>query len=531
MRVGTSHSLSPIFLHASPASRERELVFATPSVALHDTKRLGGLLQLVARFFIAILGVFPRGKHGRSHRILHQEEYPLSHLLVVNTKRMQMELNNRFGIPWRRVCVLTLLMTAFIGSMQAGHAGERLPGPSERVPLEYFGMHIHNAVDGSPWPPFKFGSWRQWDSRVTWPYIQPERGKWDFSRLDRYMGLAERFGIEMLYPLGLSPRWASARPDEPSGYRPGNMAEPGDLEDWRQFVRMMAARYKGRIRKWEIWNEIHDSKRFFSGSFDIMVQMAGIAYQELKAADSGNFVLTPSFTGPYRESLDALDRYLRLGGGKNADVLSYHFYLLQGRRPEELRSYVASVRAVLDRNGLARMPIWNSESGFRIVNADGAPEVMKLNDSVWPKHDVQRGADYTARSLIVGWMSGLKRFYWYAWDNAAYGLMEPHSKQPKAAAMAYGQVTSWLTGKVVEHCDIGDNQTWICELVAAGGAKAWIVWNAADREGTAPLRASDIATIVEVQLLNGIVSAFEPRGTTLPASGSPVLYSQRGFAS
>jgi hypothetical protein len=288
----------------------------------------------------------------------------------------------------------------------------------------------------------------------------------------------------------------------------------------------MANRYKGRIRHWELWNEVNDRHRFYSGSIETMVEMARIAHGELKAADPGNFVLSPNFTGPFRETLDVLDRYLAAGGGRYADGLAYHFYLLEGRKPETLRDYVAGIRKVLDKHGLRDLPIWNTESGLRNENSDGAPEDMKLNDKVWPKLSADVAAARTARSLIVGWMVGMQRFYWYSWDHTSYGLMEQSTKRPKPAAIAYGEVNRWMTGSVVRGCQIVD-EVWSCELENASGRKAWMVWHAGERAGQVQIAAAQ--SVVEAHDLKGDIAAI-PTGTRARAvDGSPVLLAQHGF--
>src|ERR671935_1766283 len=86
--------------------------------------------------------------------------------------------------------------------------------PPEPVPASYFGLHIHRATptarfpSASAWPWVGFATWRLWDALVAWPDLEPEAGRWSFETLDRDVALAESRGVEVLLPLGLSPRWA-----------------------------------------------------------------------------------------------------------------------------------------------------------------------------------------------------------------------------------------------------------------------------------------------------------------------------------
>ena len=111
----------------------------------------------------------------------------------------------------------TVLAGLLMAWAPAGCAQPAAPllGP---VSLVYFGlvMNREGAKGQLPWPSVRFGSWRMWDSYVNWPNLERERGRWDFSVLDKMVDEAQAHGVEVLMPLAHSPRWASARPDEPA---------------------------------------------------------------------------------------------------------------------------------------------------------------------------------------------------------------------------------------------------------------------------------------------------------------------------
>src|SRR5262249_13080787 len=145
------------------------------------------------------------------------------------------------------------------------------------------------------WPPVAFSEWRLWDAGVTWAQLEPEPGKWQFDLLDRYTHLAAERHVDILLTLGLTPAWASARPEEPSAYGKGEAAEPRKLEDWERYVRTVATRYKGVIHNYEIWNE-PNVKGTFTGSPQAMLQLGRVAYEVLKAVDPTVTVVSPSPT-------------------------------------------------------------------------------------------------------------------------------------------------------------------------------------------------------------------------------------------
>ena len=143
-------------------------------------------------------------------------------------------------------CAVCLLIAPPVRSAEIA---VKLTGPPQIVPRVSFGMHMHRVDAGTPWPNIPFGTWRLLDAYVNWLNLQPARDRWDFAKLDRYVSLAENARVEILLPLAYAPAWAPARPTEPGPYGPGTAAEPANLEDWRNYVRTVASRYRGRSRQ------------------------------------------------------------------------------------------------------------------------------------------------------------------------------------------------------------------------------------------------------------------------------------------
>lgn len=354
---------------------------------------------------------------------------------------------------------------------------------SSPIDRRYFGMHIHGIAVRRPWlphgdrltewPATDFGTWRLWDAYVAWPNLQPHRDRWDFSAVDNYVSLAADHDVEIVLPLGLTPDWASKRPYEKSSYKPGNAAEPTSFDDWRAYVRTVAERYKGRIKLYEIWNEINLTG-FYSGSLETMVNLVRIAFQVIKQIDPEARLVSPSVTGDGRNP-KWLDRYLALGGGQYADVIGYHFYVPR-QSPEAMLPLVAEVRAIMQKHGVGDKPLWNTESGWWIDNFASASRLGAAGAD-WRKLDQGTASAYVARALILGWASGLSRFCWYAWDNSDMGLYDVVARVEKPAARAYTKTALWLIGSTMHGCDQRSG-VWICELSDAEQKRFRIVWRA-----------------------------------------------------
>lgn len=421
-----------------------------------------------------------------------------------------------------RTCCMLAMLAQFSVSVAA--TKDEFPGHKDGVKLEYFGLHIHRLIHTQPWlkygdirtawPEVKFGSWRLWDAYVAWPNLEPEPGKWNFSTLDRYVDRATEDKVQILLPLGLSPAWASARPQERSGYRPGNASEPANMDAWRNYVLTVAQRYKGRIRHYEIWNEVN-YKDFYSGSQESLVELTKVAYQTLKEVDSANVLVSPSVVGEGKH-LAWFDDFLAKGGGKYADIISYHFYVPKGK-PEDMVRLIDHVRRLMQKHGLSGKPLWNTETGWAISNQIGEFRTGAAAPD-WKRLSSELAVAYVARALIIGAWSNIDRFYWYAWDNIDMGLIEAGSGNLKPAAHSYGQVVRWLHDSRVRGC-LKEDVLWSCELEKATGERQWIMWVESGESRDFLVPKLWRSTIVED--LGGRVDAL--KGASIRVGQSPVL--------
>ncbi|MDJ0553662.1 MAG: glycosyl hydrolase [Microcoleaceae cyanobacterium MO_207.B10] len=346
---------------------------------------------------------------------------------------------------------------------------DNLQPPATVIPASFFGIHIHHIAiqpahvkQITPWPEVPLAHLRLSDAYVEWGRLEPEKGKWDFELLDKYIDISEKYNVGLLLTLGQTPPWASARPTDRSPYRAGWSAEPKNIEDWRNYIRTVATRYKGKIPYYEIWNE-PNLKGFFSGTPETMWNLVKEAYQILKEIDPNITVVSPSMT-TVEEGIVWLEKFLRDGVKNYADVIGYHFYVPNGT-PEKMLSEILRVKKVMAKYGVEKMPLWNTETGW--AGRD-------------PFQDEQKGAAYVARSYILNWLAGIERFYWYDWDSPTglqLRMTAEDSKTPTPAGIAYGEIQKWLVGARMESCNSNWRKTWICKLTRDNNYQGWIIWH------------------------------------------------------
>jgi len=347
-------------------------------------------------------------------------------------------------------------------SATATNESASLQGPTQPVDAVFFGMHIHHAAEATEWPAVPFAEWRLCDAGVAWPQLEPERGKWNFALLDRYTQLAREHHVEILLTLGLTPTWASSRPQDPSAYSKGNAAGPQQLADWQEYVRTVATRYKGVIHSYEIWNEPNE-KGTFTGGVSDMVELSRVAYQTLKSVDPTITVVSPSATAD--PGVRWLDEFLRLGGCRYSDVIGYHFYVTP-EPPERVISLIQRVQASVRSHSCENKALWNTESGW-----------------AKPKHfnSDEEAAGYLMRSYILNWLLGVQRLYWYAWDNhnwSTLDLTSPSENKMTSVGTAYGVIHAWMLGAVLRSCKRERPGVWTCQL-DHGATTSRIMWSEA----------------------------------------------------
>jgi hypothetical protein len=301
---------------------------------------------------------------------------------------------------------------------------------------------------------------------IAWPWVEPQKGQWDFQRPDEYVALASQHNkVELLFSLGYTPTWASSRPNKQTESGPGECAAPRNIKDWRDYIKAIGDRYKGRVQYYEVWNE-PTVPFFWCGSVSELVALTKETYEVLKDIDPANQIVSPSAVNKYGPGW--LDDFLRQGGGKFVDIIGFHFYPYPGS-PEGIVGQVRTIRSIMAKHGQGSKPLWDTENTW--------------NGS---KLDRDTDAAIVARTLLLDAASGVPRVYWYEWGNmsTALHMVEDDRKTLTPAGQTFTVMHDWLIGAVVKSCSSADipaawhvsHATWICDL-QRGNRVAKIVWN------------------------------------------------------
>ena len=354
---------------------------------------------------------------------------------------------------WRYFVLVLVLAAALTQHFAlADPYAEATAGQSQVVTPVYFGVHFHRIVVlptekavPTQWPHMAFGSMRLWDTVTRWADIAPIAGVWDFERMDTFVNAGISNRAEVLYTLGSTPQWASARPNEKCSYGFGCGAESVRLAHWEEYVRRVAQRYGDRIQAYELWNEpnFSDFSRdvgrpgFFTGSVQQMINMAASARKILNEISPNAKLCTPGFVnGP-----DRLEKFLADGGKQYVQAICYHFY---AEGTDHFIKQVNEVRAIMQRQGIEKLPLWNTETGVDTLLPLDPPS------GISDRSRTEAMARLT-QLLILGAATGIERFYYYAWDNTRSGVVSA-SGEKLLGYDALQHTQTWLLGSKLNGC-------------------------------------------------------------------------------
>ncbi len=417
--------------------------------------------------------------------------------------------------------LLALPLLTGCGVSSSGPAGspiakEQAALATGTVPSTFFGLVVKDS--SAPTPAVASGARRLWDSGVTWAALEPAPGVFDWATLDAEVAAAENSGAALTLTLGMTPSWASFAPSLPSAYGPGATGTPARLADWDSYVAAVAARYKGRIGAYELWNAPEDPA-YWSGSpatlGSDLATLAAHAAACIHSADPAAMLVSPAL------SPAGLQAFLTAGGGASIDVVGAAL-TLPGQSPETGVATLQAVRAAMQGTPADAKPVWNDSPAWTFPGSSqsaasgtqaGAHTAASAGGAAL---DPQTQAAYTARTLILNAAFAVTRMHWYAWDdNTPSSIALTQFGRPTAAAQAYAQVETWLAGARLNGCAANASGLWTCQLAEAGRT-GYIVWSA-------------IGTVTASSL--GMANATALDGTAVPLAadgslqvgGSPLL--------
>jgi hypothetical protein len=325
------------------------------------------------------------------------------------------------------------------------------------VPPELFGMQVGSIGAGAP-TNLRAGAIRLWDAKVSWRRVEPQRGQFTWDVLDAAVANAQAVGAtEILYTVGVVPTWAASNM-YPALYGPGTAAHPADNADYINFVTAVAARYKGRITSYQLWNEVN-LDIFYNGAPSQLADLVQQASAAIKAVDPQASIVAPSAlagpNGPWYPFSEEFAREMQARGWP-VDAVSMHLYAPPDQGPATRVEYLLAAKRWFQGYGW-NGPMWDTETSY----GDRRPGT---NIRVYTG---KQAATYVARTYIDSMRYGVPRVFWYGWEVDILGIDLTVAGQRTPAGDAYLTVSRWMSGSRWKGCKrVGRVTT--CKMVRGG---------------------------------------------------------------
>jgi hypothetical protein len=167
---------------------------------------------------------------------------------------------------------------------------------------------------------------RWFKQQIRWEEVEPERGQFDWSKIDLVMPSSAKFSLNVMMSIVTAPAWARE-----GGVNLDKHGPPANYADYVNFVTAILKRYPGQVQAIEIWNEQNLDREWTSTaglSAANYVAMLRETYTAIKAIDPGIIVISGALspTGGWVEPdgrVSAIDDFDYLSQMIDAGLLNY----------------------------------------------------------------------------------------------------------------------------------------------------------------------------------------------------------------
>lgn len=203
---------------------------------------------------------------------------------------------------------------------------------------------------------------------IPWRWIEPTRGAFTWTFVDRVIDAARARGMSVLGVLTTTPSWAAL------GQSTNQQTRPADVGQWAAFVSTAAARYKGRVFAYEVWNEPNGDQYFAPAPDPIhYAALVRASVPAIKQADPDAHVLA-GVLGPApagNGTIPAVEFFTSMLDAGVGDVDAYSFHPYDNEQTMAQAAFwdntairqAMAMHALLRARGEGHKKIWATEYG------------------------------------------------------------------------------------------------------------------------------------------------------------------------
>ncbi len=218
--------------------------------------------------------------------------------------------------------------------------------------------------------------------RFDWREIEPAPGEFDWAEADRLVDAITQARLTPVAVLDGTPDWALAPADRAAQ---NGLAPPADFADYARFAAAFAARYGGRIRYYQVWDEPNVAPHWGARHINPVeyAQMLRFTAPAIRGSDADAVILTAALAPTVDRGHLAIDevyflqRMIAAGAAPFFDAVAIqpfgfgHSPANPRQQPDTLNSARAALirRALVDA-GLGDKPLWAVRYGWnRLLNS------------------------------------------------------------------------------------------------------------------------------------------------------------------
>jgi hypothetical protein len=292
--------------------------------------------------------------------------------------------------------------------------------------------------------------------QVSWKIYEPQQGQYDdyrLNELDQLVARANEAGIKVLLGVAKAPEW-SRTTTEMDG-------PPSDYQTFSSFMTFLAARYKGSVHAYELWNEPNLQREWngaqLSPADTVALIRAGA--EGVRATDSGVTLISsaPAPTG-INDGITAIDDRIFFQGmviagiASVVDAVGVHPYGWANPPDSTFATPDPSIpshnnhpsfffadtlqdyRSILDQNGHQTVPLWATEFGWGSYQGLGVEPppgveymayVSEWQQAQYTLRVYEMANDWPSVGPMILWNLNFGPTFGSAFVESAYSLLRP----------------------------------------------------------------------------------------------------------
>ncbi len=335
--------------------------------------------------------------------------------------------------------------------------------------------------------------------QTGWARTETRKGEYEFAWLDKVVDSLLGIGIQPWFNLGYGNRLYS--PDAPHesavGWAPLYTLE--QRQAWVRYVGILAERYGGRVKHWEIWNEANYPKFWLPDppDADSYMDLVKLTVPLIRKRVPGVTIIGGAQSGLGK--LDWVERCFQLGLADYSEKYSFHPY-----RPipeSGYRTELAGLRGLVNRYAPG-MGLWQGENGAPSVSGSAGA----LSQYPWTE---KKQAKWLLRRLMADLACDIElTSYFHATDMRNYiwgtgatgqtnfkGVINAEDYSPKESYFALQNLCTLFDAETRREellLRLNDESLWSASFVR-NGRPLYVYWSPADLHGEFAARNVNIS--------------------------------------